>query len=75
MKYKEFFDWCAVRAKDGRWSGADAFECIEILEILRTTPFWRRKYWWGILSHTAQEIVDRTDAKIREAMEEKDHEP
>lgn len=69
MKFKEFFNWCNCRATDGRWGMETAILCIEIINIVRKFPFWRREKEWQNINDKfkiVENIVEPTNQKIQE---------
>lgn len=70
MTYKEFVKWCNERACDGRWGLLTAIVCIDIIDSMRSTPFWRRKKKWNEYEQrVVTELVNPTNEKIREHLE------
>ena len=57
MKYKEFVDWCNLRACDGRWSVIQAIRCIETMSMINSMPFWKREKEW-------RKIRDEIEKKV-----------
>lgn len=41
MKFKEFTNWCNERACDGCWGMLEAMACINLMDEIRKTPFWK----------------------------------
>lgn len=67
MTYKEFSRWCNDRACDGCWGLTTAMACIEVIRIMQSTPFWRRKKKWKEFEqYVAANFVNPTNEKIRE---------
>lgn len=67
MTYKEFHRWCGRRAHDGCWGLLEALTCCNILREVRAVPFWKReKKWREVEQAVVSEIVEPTNAKIRE---------
>ena len=70
MTYKEFVQWCNERACDGRWGLLTAMVCIDIIDSMCSTPFWRRKKKWKEYEQlVVTELVNPTNEKIREYLE------
>lgn len=46
MKFKEFVKWCNERASDGCWSFESAYYSIQIINKIKSIPFWKRKRVW-----------------------------
>ena len=69
MSYKEFLRWCNDRAHDGCWGFLEAVICLDILDEMQKLPFWkRRKEWRKCEREVVTEIVEPTNAKIRELL-------
>lgn len=67
MTYKEFFRWCSDRAHDGCWGYSTAIICIDIIEEMEHTPFWKRKKKWQEYEKDVVELlVNPTNEKISE---------
>lgn len=67
MTYKEFVAWCNDRTCDGCWGMLTAAVCIDIIQKMQSTPFWKRKKKWKEYEHqVVTEIVNPTNEKIRE---------
>ena len=70
MSFKQFFRWCDERAHDGCWGMLEALICLDILDEILKLPFWKRKKKWREYEHdVVAQIVEPTNAKIRELME------
>lgn len=70
MTFKQFLRWCDDRAHDGCWGMLEALICLDILDEIRKLPFWKRKKKWREYEHdVVTQIVEPTNAKIRELME------
>lgn len=46
MKFKEFTNWCNERACDGCWGMLEAMACINLMDEIRKTPFWKGEKFW-----------------------------
>ena len=69
MTYKEFLQWCNDRACDGCWGMLTAMVCIDIIEQMKSTPFWKRKKKWKEYEQkVVTELVNPTNEKIREIL-------
>lgn len=68
MEYKEFIDWCNQRACDGCWGLQEAVICLDIIEKVQKTAFFKRKNKWKELEPVANEIVTKTNEKIKEVL-------
>lgn len=67
MTYKKFRGWCNKRACDGCWSMNTASTCIQILDYMKTVPFWKRgKVFKAHFSDYANEIAIFTEEVIAE---------
>ena len=69
LSFKEFQDWCNQRACDGRWGFAEAVVCCDIMKQVNSVPkyrFKKRKQMWEELEPTANEILTKTNEKIKE---------
>ena len=69
MKFKQFCEWCNIRACDGCWSAKTAMFCIEIVKDITRKPFWKReKAWQGLNRAFAIEemIINPINQKIAE---------
>ena len=51
MKYKEFVSWCNERACDGMWGPNAAMACIEVMQYVRSQPFWKREKAWEKINY------------------------
>ena len=54
MKFKEFVIWCNERACDGCWGLNEAIICINIVQDIRSKPFWKRNKEWKNWSRKLQ---------------------
>lgn len=71
MKYKEFVRWCNERAGDGCWSYNTAMICINIINTMKSIPFWKQKQEWNNISNDIlNNIVLPTNRKIKEIRKE-----
>lgn len=70
MTFKEFSNWCNMRAADGCWGYVTACICIEVIHDVRKQPFWKREKYWRkkYEDDVATKIVNPTNAKIREVL-------
>ena len=67
MTYKEFVRWCNDRACDGCWGMLTSMVCIDIIEQMKSTPFWKRKKKWKEYEQKVEaELVNPTNEKIHE---------
>lgn len=67
MTYKAFLRWCNKRCHDGCWGMLEALTCLYIIGEIRNLPFWKReKKWRECEQAVVTEIVEPTNAKIRE---------
>lgn len=65
MTYKEFVSWCNDRACDGRWGFRKAKACCEIISIVQSAPFWKRKkVWQAYEPDVVKKIVNPTNELI-----------
>ena len=70
MSYREFREWCNQRACDGCWGMYEAMICIDICGEIQRLPFWKRKKKWREYERDiVTQIVEPTNAKIREVTE------
>ena len=70
MTYKEFLQWCNERASDGCWGRQTAMYCISVINIMKSTPFWRRKKKWKEYEQlVVTNFVNPTNEKIHEYLE------
>ena len=46
MTYKEFKQWCNIRATEGTWSLKQAKYCIDLINLISAYPFWKREKIW-----------------------------
>lgn len=70
MTFKEFVRWCSARAADGCWSFGTAVYCLEVIDDVRSVPFWRRKKKWREYEQTVVDnVVEPINRRIREVME------
>lgn len=65
MTYREFQNWCNDRACDGRWGIQDAMMCIQVLEIINTTPFWKRNKVWKEFEPLIDKFMENLEQKIK----------
>lgn len=73
MTYKEFYQWCNDRASDGCWGLTEAIACIDVIDIMQSTPFWRRKKKWKeIEPFLVANYVNPTNEKIKEYLMKRD---
>lgn len=71
MKYKEFVRWCNERACDGCWGFITAMTCINIINNMKSIPFWKRKKEWNKISEDVyNEIVLPINKKIEQLKKE-----
>ena len=69
MSYKEFLRWCNDRSHDGRWGLLEAVICLDVFKKIQALPFWKRKQRWRELEQDiVSEIIEPTNAKIRELL-------
>ena len=69
LSFKEFEYWCNQRAADGKWGFTEAAICCDIIEQVYSIPryrFKKRKQKWAELEPTANEILTKTNQKIKE---------
>ena len=69
MKFKEFTKWCNERACDGCWSLNTSMFCIDILNQVRSVPFWKREKKWQLLNELysiENDVVAVINNKIKE---------
>lgn len=67
MTFKEFCDWCNARACDGCWGSLTAIACIDLMSMIRHTPFWKRKKAWKeIEQQVLDEIVNPINQKMKD---------
>ena len=53
MTFKDFVEWCNMRACDGIWGRYHAIVAIDVIKDVRKRPFWRQeKYWESIIKKT-----------------------
>lgn len=70
MTYKEFLQFCNERAADGCWGRQTAMYCIGVINIMQSTPFYRRKKKWNEYEQlVVTNFVNPTNEKIREYLE------
>ena len=73
MTYKEFYRWCNDRASDGWWGLPEAIACINAIEMMQSTPIWRRKKKWKeIEPFLVANYVNPTNEKIKEYLMQRD---
>lgn len=70
MTYKEFQNWCNDRACDGRWGIQDAMLCIQTLDVINTTPFWKRKKVWKEFEPIIDKFMEIWKQKVKEVEEQ-----
>ena len=46
MTFKEFVEWCNMRACDGLWGLHHVVLAIDIIEDVRKKSFWKREKYW-----------------------------
>ena len=68
MKFKEFTNWCNERACDGCWGMLEAMACINLMDEIRKTPFWKgEKFWKENYEHQVlEEIINPIEKKLEE---------
>lgn len=67
MTYKDFAQWCNERACDGCWGLETALRCINIINLMQSTPFWKRKKKWQEYEQQIVTLfVNPTNEKIHE---------
>lgn len=67
MKFKEFVIWCNERACDSFWGSNEAIICINIIQDIRSKPFWKRnKEWKKLEPEVTTKIVNPINSKIEE---------
>lgn len=66
MTYKEFKKWCTDRVYDCRWGMQDAMLCIQTLELINRTPFWKRKKVWKAVEPIINEFMEIWKQEIGE---------
>ena len=70
MTFKEFVSWCNARAADGCWSFSRAVYCLEVIDDVRSVPFWRRKKKWREYEQMVVDyVVEPINRRIREVKE------
>ena len=69
MTFKEFVEWCNMRACDGLWGLRHVIVAIDVIKDVRKRPFWRReKYWKKYYKESVINlIVDPINKKNRDA--------
>lgn len=65
MTYKEFIAWCNERACDGCWDMETAIHCLNIITVMKSVPFWRRKKLWIAIKNDIEIDVYSTNEKFR----------
>lgn len=63
MTYKEFIAWCNERACDGCWDMETAIHCLNIITVMKSVPFWRRKKLWIAIKNDIEIDVYSTNEK------------
>ena len=46
MTFKDFVEWCNMRACDGLWGRYHAIVANDVIKDVRKRPFWRREKYW-----------------------------
>lgn len=66
MSFKQFEEWCNERACDGCWGMLEAMVCLDIIDKIRSAPFWKRKKLWKkeYEKKVLDEIIDPINNKI-----------
>lgn len=82
MTWREFQKWCNERACDGLWGYKECKVCVEILRLIRSLPFWKRKHMWKLVAPTMlekiilptnqkiEQVRKRNSEQVRQALEE-----
>lgn len=68
MTFKEFVEWCNMRACDGFWGLGHVVACIDIIEDVRSKPFWKREKYWK--NHYENMVVEQIVNPINQRIEE-----
>lgn len=70
MTYRQFYRWCSKRAHDGCWGYATAVRCLNVIDVMKEIPFWRRKKEWKQYEQMVlTELVNPTNERIRVLLE------
>lgn len=64
MTHKQFINWCNERACDGLWDFITAITCLNIIEQMKRTPFYKKKKKWKEFEATAIELVNAINARL-----------
>ena len=67
MTFKEFVEWCNMRACDGLWGLGHAVTAIDIIKDVRKKPFWKREKYWE--ERYKESVVIQIVNPINEAIE------
>ena len=46
MTFKDFVEWCNMRACDGLWGRYHVIVAIDVIKDVRKRSFWRREKYW-----------------------------
>lgn len=69
MTFKQFKQWCNKRACDGCWGSHDALYCMNLIQNMMKSPWYRRnKIWKTIETQVLYAVVSQINQKIQEAM-------
>lgn len=68
MKFKEFVNWCNVRACDGCWGMLEAIACINLINEIMKIQFWKREKIWkeNYEQQVLEEIINPIEKKLDE---------
>lgn len=47
MTFREFCIWCNERSYDGKWDMLTAMICLDLMDTVKKTPFWKRERTWN----------------------------
>ena len=66
MTFKEFVEWCNMRACDGLWGRYHVIIAIDVIKDVRKRPFWRREKYWKkhYKDSVVNQIVDPVNKEI-----------
>ena len=67
MTFKEFVEWCNMRACDGLWGRIHVIVAIDVIKDVRKIPFWRREKYWE--KHYKDSVVIQIVEPVNRAIE------
>ena len=67
MTFKEFVEWCNIRACDGLWGLGHVVAAIDIIQDVRKKPFWKREKYWK--EHYEADVISQIVEPVNKDIE------